>query len=350
MRIQTRETLVLTADKPANGVQEIVTELGPALNYTGFTGTATAGQRVTVNVTANMLALGTGGSDFVVHIHELRPIETPISRDDGHIMKLRYTPLQHAVLTLEEVPENAWVWEKRLGGFPVVCAELHSQIAPAAAALAMSGYRTAYVMTDGAALPLSFSNLATKLTSTGLIASTITVGQAFGGTHEAVTLHSALLACKHLLRCDAAIVCQGPGNAGSGTRYGFSGIAQAEFLNTTHVLGGTPIAVARMSGADPRTRHLGLSHHTSTVLALALCRAIVALPSSIKPPAIDPKHRVKEYNGAEDVIDYLTAKGILTESMGRSYSDDPIFHLAAACSGLAAAEVISAERQNSSGS
>jgi hypothetical protein len=95
---------------------------------------------------------------------------------------------------------------------------------------------------------------------------------------------------------------------------------------------------------------LGLSHHTSTVLALALCRAIVALPSSIKPPAIDPKHRVKEYNGAEEVIDYLTAKGILTESMGRSYSDDPIFHLAAACSGLAAAEVISAERQNSSGS
>ena len=64
---------------------------------------------------------------------------------------------------------------------------------------------------------------------------------------------SALLAARYILDCDAAVVIQGPGNAGSGTRYGFSGLEQAAHLNTAAALGARPIAVVRMSGADPES-------------------------------------------------------------------------------------------------
>ncbi len=57
----------------------------------------------------------------------------------------------------------------------------------------------------------------------GWLAATITTGQSFGGDLEAVTVHSGLLTARHAVGADVAIVAQGPGNLGTGTKWGYSG-------------------------------------------------------------------------------------------------------------------------------
>ena len=44
-------------------------------------------------------------------------------------------------------------------------------------------------------------------------------------------MHTGLLAARHVLGADVAIVAQGPGNLGTGTRWGFSGVACGEAVN-----------------------------------------------------------------------------------------------------------------------
>jgi hypothetical protein len=119
-------------------------------------------------------------------------------------------------------------------------------------------------MTDGGALPLAFSRNVAALREAGWLAATVTVGQAYGGDHEAVTLHSGLLAARHVLGADVAVVVQGPGNVGTGTRWGYTGVAAGEALNATATLNGHGVAALRVSDADPRARHRGISHHSTT--------------------------------------------------------------------------------------
>ena len=72
---------------------------------------------------------------------------------------------------------------------------------------------------------------------------------------------------------------QGPGNLGTGTRWGFSGVASGEAVNATAALGGRPVAALRISEADPRERHRGVSHHSLTSLGrVALAPADIAVP------------------------------------------------------------------------
>src|SRR5205807_3379948 len=80
-----------------------------------------------------------------------------------------------------------------LDGLPVIAIGVHSQLAPVAAAYRRAGgSRLVYVMTEGGALPLAISDLVASLCERGLIATTITAGQAFGGAIEAVNVPSAL--------------------------------------------------------------------------------------------------------------------------------------------------------------
>src|SRR5699024_11447822 len=69
---------------------------------------------------------------------------------------------------------------------------------------------------------------------------------------------------------DVTIVSQGPGNLGTGTGWGFSGVQSAEALHAAAVLGGQGVATLRVSEADERERHRGLSHHSSTAYGRAL--------------------------------------------------------------------------------
>jgi hypothetical protein len=311
-----------------------------AVNYSALSGPAFVGDEVLLNTTSQGLKLGTGGCDFVVaNLSRAKP--KPKEPASGHIIKGRYLPCQLAVLTLEEQSEYASVWERTLEGLPTLVGQLHSQIAPAAAGLHLAGRRrVAYVMTDAAALPLAFSRLIRDLKAAGLIHATLTCGQAWGGEAETVTLHSALLGAKHVLGCDAAIVCQGPGNAGTGTKYGFSGVEQAQNLDIAKALGGATVAVVRMSQSDKRERHRGISHHTRTTLDLAYSRCVVPLPAGTDTSALPPGHDVRyvEVGRAQAALDLLARRGVLVTSMGRTPAEDPAFFLAAAAAGLVETE------------
>ena len=88
---------------------------------------------------------------------------------DGVVMKVRYTSLQADVGAAEEdAPSMDW---PDLDGRPVVACGLHSQVGIVAAVVKdlEPGVRVAYVMTDGAALPLALSDLVADLTDRGIM-------------------------------------------------------------------------------------------------------------------------------------------------------------------------------------
>ncbi|MCL2333117.1 MAG: DUF3866 family protein, partial [Actinomycetia bacterium] len=268
MRLVWTEVTALGASR--GGLQELTTAEGAALCYPALTGACALRERVLVNTTARDLSLGTGGVDFVVAREgaDFEESNTPV---DGHIMKLRYTPLQRNLLTVEaqESPYHQ-VMEQldSLEGIPVVCCGLHSQVPLVAAAIKQvdSSLRVGYVMTDQAALPLAFSTAVAQSRELGLLDATLTCGQAFGGELEAINLYSGLLAACHVQGCDVVIVGIGPGLAGTGTPFGHGGVAQGEAINAAGALGGSPIACLRMSFADERQRHQGISHHALCAL------------------------------------------------------------------------------------
>ena len=331
----------------------------PALAYPALTGPVAVGDTVVLNTTATTLGLGTGGVDFVIH-NESRPLPETLDADEAgaHIVKLRYTPLQHAVAVVETDPQYAHLWETAgtLLQTPVAALNLHSQLGPVTAGVkaAVPDARVAYVMTDAAALGLGFSALVRDLKAAGLLDVTLTAGQAFGGDYECVTNASALLAARWIARADVIVIGQGPGNAGTGTRYGFSGIEQGPLLDLAGRLWGTPIGVLRLSLADARERHRGLSHHSVTSLGLlAQSPGLVAFPAAGETLAVPAKtlaalheavenspvatlHRVEEADGGPGLA-LLAERSIVVRSMGRSPDDDPVFFHAAAAAGALAA-------------
>ena len=212
------------------GLQRVKLDDGRrAYVLTELIGPVSVGDRVVGNTTAVDLGLGTGGWD-VVHWNLSR--EAWSGPGGGHVMKLRDTRLQVDTGVAEEGAGD-------LAGKPVVACDLHSQLAPVALAFAEAapGRRLTYVMTDSAALPLALSDLVVDLVDRGLLAETITCGQAFGGQREAVNLHSALV----LADGDAVVVAPGPGVVGTGSRLGFGGLEVATAIDATTVLGGRPI-------------------------------------------------------------------------------------------------------------
>jgi hypothetical protein len=324
-----------------------------AVNYTDLTGAVVIGDEVLLNTVAVELGLGTGGYHFVMA--NLSQMAESAERP-GHIMKLRYTPLQINVLSVEEQtsPHHDILKDARsLQGTPVIVGTLHSQIAPAAAAIkAIDGTdcRVVYVMTDSAALPMAFSHLVRQLKQNGLIDATITTGQAFGGDYEAVNVYSGLIAAREVAGADFIIVAPGPGHVGTGTVYGFSGVEQAQVLDAVNALGGEAIAILRLSFADPRERHWGVSHHSLTTLgALTHSSAHVVVPrlepqqqaliaQQLNDARVTEKHHIIWETDGSAGVDALKQRGINVTSMGRSVDDDPAFFLSAGAAGAYAAQ------------
>jgi hypothetical protein len=347
------------------GMQRLLVEpdagdRAPAVCYPALTGTCAPGDRVLLNTTAVDLALGTGGMHLVVaRVHAAADGEHPapegVSLDEasgGHVMKLRYTPLQRDVLAAE-APESAAhaLLEDAvdLGGMPVVCCGLHSQVPLAAAAIKerFPAARIAYVMTDQAALPFALSDLMAASVDAGLVDVTVSCGQAFGASIEAVNLHSGLVAARLVGNADVAIVAIGPGVVGTDTALGHGGVALAEAVNAVAALGGRPVAALRVSFADTRERHRGVSHHSLVALSrLALAPAVVAVPglpteiasrvdADLERSGVWDRHRRVD---VECAIPDL--RGVVVRSMGRSVDDDPAFFLAAVAAGAVAADML----------
>jgi hypothetical protein len=243
-------------------------------------------------------------------------------------MKLRYTSLQADTGTAEEHDDDT---PSRLDGLPVAVCGLHSQMAVVAAvAKAVApGMRLAYVMTDGAALPLAFSDLVADLRTAGLLDHTLTAGNAFGGEVECVTVASALAWARHRLHADAAVVAMGPGITGTDSELGTTGIEVAALLDLVASLGGRPLMALRVSSGDPRERHRGVSHHSRTVLGLTHIAATVP----VAEPTDLPAPHVAQVVHGPDPAAVLAGHGLRVTTMGRGPDDDVDFFRAAGAAG-----------------
>lgn len=305
------------------------------ISHNQLTGKVDSEDTVLLNTTAVELGLGSGGCHFVIANLSRGGVS---NIGEGHIMKLRYTPMQINCMASEaqESPyHEVFNSFDSLYGMPVIIGTLHSMVVPIALTLRKLAKeaRISYIMTDGGALPLWMSNAVRSLVKDEMINGTITYGNAFGGDLECINVYTALIAAKEIFEADVAIVCMGPGIAGTDTRYGFSGAEQSQIIDAVNVLGGKAIAVPRISFADIRSRHYGLSHHTRMTLGKLCCTsAFVALPELEKPKAdlireqllgsgIIHRHALSYWN-TESVAELLQKEEGRLEIMGRSYRQD----------------------------
>ncbi len=300
----------------------------------GLVGEVLEGDEVVVNREAADLGLGSGGFD-VVHVNLTRGLDGE-GADEAAAMKLNYTSIQHPVEPVEARSDGDV--DRRI---PVLVLSLHGQLAPAAWAACRDGrdMRVGYVQTWGGALPGSLSEDVDELRRAGLICEHVTAGPAYGGEIEALTVIGALQAAGRSLGWDAAIAGPGPGIAGSGSALGHGGMAALETAHASLILGLETLVAPRMSSADPRPRHRGLSHHTATVLRMLLGEVRVPAPADDGPldqlrDACADRHEIVV---GEAPVDEYAASGLPAKHMGRELADDRLFFAAALAAGDALA-------------
>jgi Protein of unknown function (DUF3866) len=362
--LKLRRATVLRAG-PADGSEQELTivcegQSRPAIADVRLLGESVEGDQLIVNVQARDLGLGSGGFD-IVHVNLTRGLEAE-GEKGAHVMKLNYTSMQHAVLPVEQ--ESPRLALKR----PVAVLALHGQLAAVAWAFAQARphSRLGFIQTPGGALPGSHSRIVRKLREDDLLAGHLTAGAAYGGEGEAITTAGALHHGLHVLGWDAAVCGPGPGIVGSSSVLGHGGIHALDSAHTSLSLGAHTMVVARMSSADGRPRHRGISHHTLTVLDLLLEPVTVALPAGIRSPAgadlrarlgsvfgagerakpqleldVDRPARMARHDWRRAPVDmpgYL-ASGLPAETMGRALVEDPLFFGAALAGGTVLAEI-----------
>ncbi|QQY80840.1 DUF3866 family protein [Keratinibaculum paraultunense] len=315
-------------------------KIAKAVNYNGLTGKAKIGDIIIVNTTAVELSLGTGGTHFVIFNYSN---ETKDFHGSGHIMKLRYTPIQIKCLAAEE--ENSPYHKvfntfKSLDNHIFIVGSLHSMLAPIVAMLKYlnENIKINYIMTDGGSLPIFFSNTVRILKEKKLIENTITIGHAFGGDLECTNIYTGLIAAKEILKGDVTIITMGPGIVGTDTKYGFSGIEQGYIIDAINTLGGQPIIVPRISFQDKRDRHKGISHHTRTILSeISKTSGKVIIPKldrcklNIINGQINNLNLYKKYKiiyeEGDKISDAMNKYGLYIKTMGRGYNEDKEYFL-----------------------
>jgi hypothetical protein len=324
-----------------SGLQRVRVEMSDgsdarAYALTRLVGTVDVDDEVICNTTAVDRGLGTGGWHVVHWNLARRELRLP---GPEHIMKLRYTSLQSDAGTSELAhPEAA---DAALDGIPVVACSVHSQVAMVALGFAAAAprRRLAYVMTDGAALPLALSDLVAELVERELLAATVTSGHAFGGDLEAVSLPSALGLARHVADADAVVVGMGPGVVGTGTDFGTTAVEVASVMDVAERRGGRPVLCVRASEGDPRSRHRGVSHHVRSILELTHVVPLVAAhpPEVLGLAGVSPI----ELDHPPDASVLLHRAGIRVTTMGRAHDEDPLFFAAATAAGALAGQLCS---------
>jgi hypothetical protein len=334
-------------------------ERRPAWADRSLVGEVAEGDEVIVNTEALDRGLSSGGFD-IVHANLTRGVD-----DDGgpapgaHVMKLNYTPLQHAVEPVERPAAESGeaargdAKPRRAARPPVLVLPLHGHLAPAAwaAAQARPGLRLGYVQTAGGALPGDLSKDVAELRSQGLVAGHVTAGPAYGGEWEAISTVGALDAADRL-GWEAILCGPGPGILGSETLYGHGGIVALDNAHAALALGLPTLVSPRLSSSDPRPRHRGLSHHTAAVLELLLGSVRIPVPEiDLKgwptgeeglekvdlPSVLDALHEVCDarHDVAVEPVDLegYAATGLPARTMGRTIAEDPLFFAAPLAAG-----------------
>lgn len=317
------------------------------INYDLLTGEVSQGDEILVNTTAVDLKLGSGGFHFVIANLSAGNHTTA---SHGHIMKLRYTPFQMNCLCAEaqESPfHEVFKQFESLSGMKVIVGTLHSMLAPVV--LCVHGLfphaKIVYIMTDGGALPIWLSDTVRRLKAEKLLHRTITYGNAFGGDLECINIYTALIAAKEIAQADIAVVTMGPGIAGTATPYGFSGAEQGHIIDAVNQLEGLAVAIPRLSFADQRERHKGISHHSLTVLSkLCSTKAMLAVPvlpteqdeiirKQLVQYDLTSKHHIV-YKDTRAVDDILQERTAYMDKMGKGYEADPAYFLTCGLSAL----------------
>jgi hypothetical protein len=321
---------------------EIEHEIKKALNYNRITGKVRPGDRILVNTTAGTLKLGTGGIHFVMaNLCNTRKDYEP----GGHGIKLRYTPVQLKVSYSEEDGseyKKIYNMPLDLKGKNVFFGELHSMLPPLCAALKSLGgksIKVTYIMTDHGALPASFSRNIDELRKKGLLDYTITIGNSFGGDFECMNIYTALQTASARIKSDAIIISMGPGIAGTGTKYGFSGLELAFYIDFVLSYTESCHYIPRIGFHDARERHKGISHHTLTILSELLAKPVsVTLPwmdrtsmraviEQIMNFRINKAHKLSIMDGSY-IRESMKESDLFTKTMGRGISEEPYFYFA----------------------
>lgn len=334
-RLDLRRGVVLSAEPL---LVDVGGEHRPAWADPALIGEVHPGDEVIVNVAARDLGLGSGGFD-VVHVNLTRGLGEA-DRGTEHVIKLNYTSLQHPVEPVEATdPESRFLSPAKQdkGTTRVLVLPLHGHLAPAAWAAdqAKPGIKVGYVQTGGGALPGSFSRDVALLRERDLLCGHVAAAPAYGGEHDALSTVGALDAAAKL-GWDAVLVGPGPGIIGSNTEFGHGGMAALDSAHAALSLGLPTWVSPRMSAADPRERHLGLSHHTYTVLELLLAAVDVGCPSDFPDAAAElenareDRHHVHLHHVE---LDAYAASGLPTKTMGRTLAEDPLFFAAPLAAG-----------------
>ena len=325
MPLTLRRGRVTAVVERLEGLARLEVDGRPCIAYPRLTGPVALGDEVVVNAQARELGLGSGGFD-VLHANLTRGLHLP-AEPGAHVMTLPYTPLQVAARHAEEDGHLA----DTLGGLPVVCCSLHSQLAPVCAGIGL-GVRVVYIQVAGGALPVSLSDAVRALKARGLVEVAVAAGACLDGDVECVTVPAAL-AWAAASGAEAVVCAIGPGIVGTGSRLGHGGLAAADAANAAAALGGSAILAARVSERDPRARHRGVSHHTRAALELSLGAVAVAWPAGLEAPAwLQPREEV-DVAGWEEAC-----TGLPLEHMDRGPDEDASFFAAAFAAGRLARE------------
>lgn len=319
MPLSLRRGRVTAVQEQHEGLVRLEVDGIPCVAYPEATGPVAVDDEVLVNSQARDLELGSGGFD-VLYANLTQGLGLPVAAG-AHVIKLPYSPAQFAAIHAEEGEELVI----ELAGMPVVCCSLHSQLSAVCAGLA--GMRVAYVQLEGGALPLGLSDTVRALQERGLVASTVSQGACFGGEVECVNVASAL-AWVATAGHDAVVCAVGPGIVGTGSRLGHGGVAAAAAANFAGALGGSPVLTVRVSSADERERHRGVSHHTRAVIELSLGDVKIAWPKGLEAPEwLEPREEV-DVEGWE-----AACSGLPLSHMGRGPDEEPWFFAAAFAAG-----------------
>lgn len=339
---------------PANAIEFLPGENLRAIAYPDLVGSIRVGELLRIDCSAMAKGLGTGGYATVLATATL-PADELV--EVGHVVKARYLPHQRVVLAAEEADSpihEAVAAVTDLEQLPVVVADLHSALPAIVAGVreVKPDAKVVYIHDDSASLPLRWSRSVSDLEAHHWLDATISAGQSFGGTWEAASIPSAMAVAK-AIGAECAIICPGPGNLGTGTRWGFSSIASAANLHYAQALNARVVACVRASQADRRSRHRGISHHTLTVLRdLTLVPVTVALPdvaaedvpADVWDNLTRARHELSKHElrtiAARRCDRALSACPIELMTMGRDYHADPLAFLAGSAAGIVAGEWI----------
>jgi Protein of unknown function (DUF3866) len=311
MPISLRRGVVTAVTQRVEGFVRLEVDGVPCVAYPRLTGEVEEGDDVLVNEQARLLELGSGGFD-ILYANLTRGLGLA-AEEGAHVIALPYTPGQVTLCYKEETEALA----ESLEGMPVVLCTVHSQVAPACAGLA--GARVAYVQVGGGALPVSLSDAVRTLRERKLVEVACAVAPCFDGDANFVTAAAALAWAK-AQGFDAAVCSVGPGIVGTGSHLGHGALALADVANAAAALGGRPVLSVRMSNADSRERHRGVSHHARAVLDLA--------PGTVVADFTDG-------HGWKDAC-----AGLPLSHMGRGPLEDPDFFRAAFAAGVAARRLL----------